>query len=380
VARTAALAVAAGVVVANNYYAQPLAAVIAADFHASSVAVGAVLTVVQAAYAVGIALLVPLGDVLECRRLLVAMLSVTTLGMIVFAVSPTLVVAGAAAALVGVTTSAAQILVAVSGRAVGGELGRTIAGMAAGLILGMVLSRAFAGFAVGALGWRGVFALGAALTAAVALLLCRVLPPLPSLTRQSYPELMRSVPALVRTNPQLTRLLPCGASAFASLAAIWTSIGFALTGPPLRLSESWIGLVALIGALGAVGGWAAGRLATSDRAPRVVDASLPTIAAGALVIGVGAGSLPVVMAGLAVIDMAVQATNIATRTMVLSIDTSARSRLNALYATAAFGGAAAGSGLSAVAYSAFGWGGVVTVAAAIPALGWSLWLVSRSPR
>lgn len=71
---------ATGVIIANNYYAQPLEAALAAEFGASTSAIGAVLTLIQLSYALGLATLVPLGDLLERRRLVVTMLAVTVAG------------------------------------------------------------------------------------------------------------------------------------------------------------------------------------------------------------------------------------------------------------------------------------------------------------
>jgi predicted MFS family arabinose efflux permease len=137
-----ALTAAAGIAVANNYFAQPLAPDIAATFHVSSRAFGTVLSLVQLSYAVGIAFLVPLADLVDGRRLVVRMLAVTTVGQLLAAFSPGLVVFATAGVAVALTTAVAQVIVGVSGRAVpGGRTGATVGRVAMGLILGMVLSR-----------------------------------------------------------------------------------------------------------------------------------------------------------------------------------------------------------------------------------------------
>src|SRR6478672_8877773 len=72
------LTVASGASVANLYYNQPLLSDIARTFHASSRATGAIATLTQAGYAVGLLLFVPLGDVVERRRLIVTLLVCVT--------------------------------------------------------------------------------------------------------------------------------------------------------------------------------------------------------------------------------------------------------------------------------------------------------------
>ena len=160
---------ATGVIIANNYYAQPLEAAIADAFDAPSSAVGAVLTLIQLSYALGLATLVPLGDLLERRRLTVLMLSVVVLGQVVVAVAPRLAVLAAAAALVALMTVAAQVLVPFAAHlAPEGEQGKVISTVMSGLLIGVLLSRVVAGLVSELVGWRAVFVLGALLTAVAA--------------------------------------------------------------------------------------------------------------------------------------------------------------------------------------------------------------------
>jgi len=180
----AAMTFATGVIIANNYYAQPLEAAIAEAFHSSSAAVGAVLTTIQLSYALGLALLVPLGDLLERRRLVVTMLTITALGQVGVALSPALAVLASAAAVVALTSVAAQILVPFAAHlARDGEQGKTISTVMSGLLVGVLLSRVVAGAVAQVLGWRAVFVLGAALTAVAVIALWRALPVLPLATR-----------------------------------------------------------------------------------------------------------------------------------------------------------------------------------------------------
>ena len=171
---------ATGVIIANNYYAQPLEAAIAEAFDAPSSAVGAVLTLIQLSYALGLATLVPLGDLLERRRLTVLMLAVVVLGQLVVAVAPALAVLAAAAAVVALMTVAAQVLVPFAAHlAPEGEQGKVISTVMSGLLIGVLLSRVVAGLVSELLGWRAVFVLGALLTAVAVVLLWRTLPVLP---------------------------------------------------------------------------------------------------------------------------------------------------------------------------------------------------------
>jgi predicted MFS family arabinose efflux permease len=314
--------------------------------------------------------------------LVVRMLAVTALGQVVVALSSGLAMFAAAGVAVALTTAVAQVIVGVSGRAVpGGRTGETVGRVAMGLILGMVLSRSFAAFGAAALGWRAVFALGALLTGSAALSLRRILPPLPPQVRMSYPELVRSLLVLVREHAELRWLLPCGFSAFAALSAVWTSISFMLARPPQSHDQAVIAWIALLGAFGALGGrWSGGR--ADDHAPRIVSWALPAIVAAAVALGAGAtpGAIWLLVLGLMAFDAAVQAANIATRTMVLDLEKTATGRLNAVYATVSFSGGAVGGGLGALAYAAYGWVWVCGLAAVFPTLAWCGWRLSPYAR
>ncbi len=372
----AAMTFATGVIIANNYYAQPLEAAIAEAFHVTSSAVGAVLTAIQLSYAVGLALLVPLGDLLERRRLVVTMLTVTVLGQVVVAASPALAVLASAACVVALTSVAAQILVPFAAHlARDGEQGKTISTVMSGLLVGVLLSRVVAGVVAQALGWRSVFLLGAALTAVAVAALWRALPVLEPATRLRYPALLRSVLTLLREEPVLRWRIVYSASSYAAFGAIWTSIGFLLARPPHNLPEGAIGLFSLFGVAGALAARGAGKLADRGWAHWTVGVALALTALSMLLVGAGAVSLVALAIGLVIFDAGVQGTHISNQTIIYALRPDARSRVNSAYMTAYFLGGATGSGLSALIYATHGWIGVCVLAAAFPTAGWCVWLV-----
>lgn len=375
------MTVATGAIIANNYYAQPLEAALAAEFDAPSSAVGAVLMLIQLSYALGLATLVPLGDLLERRRLVVVMLSVTVLGQLAVAVSPSLQVLAAAAAMVGLTTVAAQVLVPFAAHlAPEGEQGKVVSTVMSGLLIGILVSRVVAGLVSQLVGWRAVFVLGAVLTAAATVALWCTLPVLAPTTRMAYPSLLRSVLVLVRDEPELRWRMVISASSYAAFGAVWTSIGFLLAAPPHDLGDAAIGLFALFGVAGALGARIAGRFADRGRAHGAVGAflALTVLSFGALALG--PTSLVALAIGLVVFDLGVQGAHISNQTIVYALRPEARSRLNSAYMTGYFLGGATGSGLSALVYASHGWGGVSVLGAAFPAAGLLLWAVDTARR
>lgn len=365
---------ATGAIIANNYYAQPLEAELSAYFGVPSSAIGAVLTLIQLSYALGLATLVPLGDLLERRRLVVTLLGVTVLGLVGVALSPTLPLLAAAAGLVGLTTVAAQILVPFAATiARPGEQGKTVSTVMSGLLIGILVSRVVAGVVAELVGWRGVFVLGAVLTAVSALALWRTLPVLEPATDLRYPKLLGSVLTLIRDEPVLRFRMAVGACGYASFGALWTSVGFLLAAPPFGLSQARIGLFALFGVAGALAARFAGRLADRGKAFPATGAFLALVALSWIPLGLGAVSLVALAIGLVLFDLGVQGSHISNQNTIYALHPEARSRLNTAYMTSYFLGGALGSGLSSAVYASHGWLGVSIVGAAFPTLGFLLW-------
>jgi predicted MFS family arabinose efflux permease len=366
---------ATGAIVANLYYAQPLEATLAEHFGASTGAVGAALTIIQVAYAVGLATVVPLGDLLQRRRLVVGVLVLTVAGLVAAATAPSLAVLGSAFAVVGVTAVAAQVLVPFAAQlARPGEQGRTVGTVMSGLLIGVLVARVVSGLVADWLGWRAVFVLAAVLTALCAVALWRALPVVEPSVRTSYPRLLGSVLGLIRDQPVLRLRMIYGATSYASFGALWTSIGFLLASPPFDLSDAKIGLFALFGVAGALMARFAGRLADRGLTHPMTGAALALTAASFVLVWFGGHSLVALAVGIVVFDMALQGCHITNQSVVFALAPQARSRLNTAYMTSYFVGGATGSGLSAAMYAAHGWPGVVVVGAAFPTLGFLVWL------
>src|SRR3984957_419154 len=168
------MAVACGAAVANIYYAQPLLSTIAHDFSVSDGTAGLLVTASQVGYAAGLVLLVPLGDLLERRTLIVRILLVTAMALAATALSPDFIALAAALIVVGVTSVVAQILVPMASTlAPEHERGKVVGNVMSGLLVGILVARTASGLIAAAGGWRLVFGLSAALMLLLAAVLRR---------------------------------------------------------------------------------------------------------------------------------------------------------------------------------------------------------------
>jgi predicted MFS family arabinose efflux permease len=370
------MAVGCGAVVANLYYAQPLEDTLARRLAVGPGVIGVILTLIQIGYAIGLATLMPLGDLVERRRLLAVMLAVAVAGLTTMALAPGAAVLGSAAVLVGVSTSAAQVIVPFAAHIAGpAEQGRVVSTVMSGLLIGILVSRTVAGLVAQVGGWRLVFGAGAVLTAAIAVLLWRELPRVAPTARMSYRALLGSVVRLAGTEPVLRRRTLYGMAVFASFSAFWASAGFLLAGPGFGWNNAQIGLFALIGVAGAVAARFAGRLADAGRSRTSTGLFLIVMAASYGLLAIGAHSVVALAIGVALMDLGCQGAHITNQALIYPLRPAARSRLNTVYMTCYFVAGATGSGLSAtLVYPRFGWAGVCVLGAAFPAAATLLWL------
>ncbi|ARF55675.1 MFS transporter [Streptomyces gilvosporeus] len=376
------MSVATGLSAAGNYFAQPLLDLIGRDLHLSASTAALVVTVAQTGYGLGLLLLVPLGDLLERRRLAVTLCALTAAFLTVTASAPNAALLLTGTALTGLTSCAAQVVVPFAATlSTPAERGRTVGTVMAGLLLGILLARTAAGLLAELSGWRTIYWVNAALMLLIAVLLRLRLPALRTPAGLRYPALLRSTLALFATEPVLRWRAALGALAFAGFSTLWTAVAFLMSGPAYGWQESAIGLLGLVGAAGSLSASVAGRLADRGLVHRVtgVSAFLLLGSWGLLAAGGSGGgwSLAALLAGVVVLDLAVQGLHISNQHAVYAVRPESRNRLNSAYMTSYFAGGAAGSALTSAVWGAGGWGGVCVLGAGLGVALVGVWVVER---
>jgi predicted MFS family arabinose efflux permease len=368
------LATACGLSVANTYYVQPLLDAIATDLHAGHAATGLLVTVGQLGYAAGLVLLVPLGDLVDRRRLVTGALLVAALGLAAAGLAPGLGALGLALAVVGITSVVAQILIPFAATlAPAAERGRIVGAVMTGLMVGSLLSRTLAGIVGQVAGWRTMFWLGAVAILALAILLWRRLPHVAPTVSMPYGRLLRSVGTLVAREPVLRRRSIYGALAFALMSVFWTTLAFVLSGAPYGFGEAAIGVFSLIGIPAAFAAPFVGRFADRGGARHATGAYLGLIALGLVIALAGTTHLIALAAAAVLITGGAQALHVTNQSEIYALDASARSRITTAYMTSFFAGGTAGSALAATAYAASGWTAVVGLGGLFAVAGLVLW-------
>ncbi|WP_430381376.1 MFS transporter [Streptomyces arenae] len=374
----ALFAVASGMTVANLYYAQPLLAELRGVFHVGESTAGSLITLTQVGYVIGMVFLVPLGDRLEKRSLVTALLTVTTLAMAAAGLATGFPMLLAASLVSGATSVVAQILVPFAASLAPDQArGRIVGRVMSGLLTGILLSRTLSSLVSGVAGWRVVYLGSALLMALLAVALRLALPRHAPTTSVPYHHVLRSTAALVRTHPVLLRRGLYQAAMFGAFSAFWTTVSYVLTGPRFHYSAVGVGVFALVGAAGAAVAPLAGHWADRGLTRPMTGAALGVAALAFAVAGLGQHSVVLIALAAVALDMAVQTTLILGQHTVYQLDPLARARLNSAFIAIFFIGGAVGSQAGSVAYRAGGWGAVSVFGAALPVLALLYWLTER---
>jgi predicted MFS family arabinose efflux permease len=368
------LALTCGAAVANLYYAQPLLETLADDFHVSVATAGLLVTVSQLGYVVGLALLVPVGDLRERRGLITVTLAITAVGLGVAAAAPGFVVFGVALGVVGVTSTVAQVIVPMSSSlAADHERGRVVGIVMSGLLIGILVARTVSGLIAAAFGWRMVFVVGAVGMLVLAMTLRRALPRVPPTTAGSYGSLLRSVAGLVRSERVLRERMALGALAFGCFSALWTALAFLLAGAPYHYGNAVIGLFGLVGVAGATAAVVAGRLSDRGWGAQTATAAILALLISWAALAAGKTSVVALIIGIALLDLGVEGLHISNQSAIFALRPDARSRLNTAYMVSCFLGASLFSALAAAIFDANGWSGVCVLGGATAALALVIW-------
>ncbi|HEY6788824.1 MAG TPA: MFS transporter [Trebonia sp.] len=375
---TFVLAAACGLAVANIYYAQPLLGLLSRSFHTSEGAVTVVVTATQIGYAVGLFVLLPLGDLFENRKLTSAMLVVTAAALALAGFAPWLGVFLVASVVIGVTSVVAQILIPFAAHLTPeATRGQVMGRLNSGLLLGVMLARSLSSLVAAAWGWRAIFFISSALMLITACALARMLPSRAPDHTAGYIRLMTSIAALVRDEPVLRQRSLRQAIVFAAFSAYWTSIAFELSGRH-GFNQAEIGLFALVGAVGVGVAPLVGRLADRGTDRYATGAALLLIVAALVIADVGAGSVLLLGLAAVLLDIGMTSNQILSQRQIYQLRPTARARLNTVYMGSAFLGGAAGSAIAGALHGPYGWTGVTLFGASIVVLAFLLWAWTRT--
>lgn len=359
-----------GVVVANLYYCQPLLGALSRAFRVSEESASFVNIFSQLGYGLGLLFIVPLGDMLARRGMLIWMHLLAALSLIGVGFSPDIGWLYFFSTCVGITSTACQLFIPLAMHlASDDERGKVLGIILGGLLTGILLSRSLSGFVAEYWGWESVYFISAGLMLIMTLLIWKFIPGEEPAFKGNYGQLMQSLVSLFRQEPVIRESAWIGACLFGAVAAFWATMAFFLEKPPYGFSLLIIGLFGIIGAGGALISPFVGRITDRAGPLKPMRWGIVLMMIGYMILFLGKSGIGLVIAGIILIDMGLQCTHIPNLSRNYSLLPEARTRLNTIYMTFFFVGGTLGSSFGSIAWNMGGWTGVCAVGIAMVILG-----------
>ena len=354
------MAIIAGAVITNIYCTQPILPLIASDLGLDLTTVDLVAGSALLGFATGLALLLPMGDRFDRRKLVLGQIALAFCFAIAAALSPSVGTLIAASFGLGIVSCVPQQLVpfaAVMSKP--SERGRNVGTVVSGIMVGILLGRTIAGVVGEAWGWRAVYGLEAAFMIPVWIAAAALLPKGVPSTNLSYPRLLASLWPLMRDNSAIRQSMIVQALLWACFNAFWVNLAALLANGPFQLGSAWAGGFGIIGAAGALAASLGGRATDRLGSRSVIGASIGIVTLAYLLLAGAQTSMALLVLGVIVLDIGVQSGLVSNQTRAFAVDPKAQGRINSLYMTATFFGGAVGAAVSGWLMTRFGWSGIV---------------------
>ncbi|MDR6610166.1 MFS transporter [Pseudomonas synxantha] len=364
--------------VANVYFAQPLLDSMAQSLDVATSMIGVVVTATQMGYALGLLFIVPLGDLLNRKWLILTQVLLSAVALAGAGAAQHWLTLLAAMIAVGLLAVVVQVLVAYTAvLATPSQRGQAVGTVTSGIVLGILLARFTSGLIADLAGWRAVYFVSSGLMLIIAAVFCKVLPPVVSPHNQyTYPALIRSLFMLFITEPVLRIRGLLALLIFAAFSVLWTSMVLPLSAPPLSLSHTAIGMFGLAGVAGALAARRSGRWADQGFGQRVTGISLAILTLSWLPISYAETSLIALVCGVIVLDFAVQAVHVTNQSLIFAARPDAQSRMVGAYMCFYSVGSALGAAAATQVYALWGWSAVSLLGALISATALVLWFLT----
>ena len=349
------MAVSGGIIIANIYYNQPILKEIGLSLNASEAAIGKISMLSQLGFGLGMFFLLPLGDKLNRKNLILFLTSMLAVVLILFTMARTVTQAYVLSFLIGLCSTPAQIILPMAATLGGTNRGKTVGQVFSGILTGILGARVLSGFLSDLLGWRYVYGISTGMVTLVAILLKFHLPQVPAKFKGNYVDLLKSTLSLIKEYRTLRQAALLGSLTFGIFCSFWTTLTFHLGSSPLNYSVSTIGSFGLIAIGGAMLAPYFGKLADKGNAYRSLLITVGLIVGSVILMKVFPYSLTVLMIGIFFLDIGVQATQVTNFARIYALHEHAHSRLNTIYMTTYFIGASIGTYFGLLSWKLGGW-------------------------
>lgn len=353
------LTIVAGVSVANLYYNQPLLNMIHLDLHITEFQANFISMITQVGYALGLFFIIPLGDLIKRKKIVLINSSLLILSLITIGCSHNIWVLFTASLITGICSIIPQIFVPIAAQySIPRDKGRNIGIIISGLLTGILASRVFSGIVGEYFGWRAVFFIASAFMFISTIAIMIVLPEINPTFRGSYKRLIKSIVALIRTYPR-TLIYSCRAAfAFGSFLAMWSTLAFKMHLSPFYAGSNIVGMLGLCGIAGALSASFIGKYV---KRVGVINFNMIgcclMFSAWSLFV-MAENSYAGIIAGIILLDVGMQCIQLSNQIPIFDVCPDAPSRINTVFMTTFFIGGSCGTLFAGIAWKIDQWHGV----------------------
>lgn len=367
--------------VANLYYSYPILNILADDFGVSDQRASLVPTMTQVGYAVGLLLIVPVGDIVRRRPMVLSLMLVTALIWLGCTLTQSFSAFLGFSFLVGLLTITPQLMFPLAVQYAPQRHRTTmISVVMSGLVFGVLIARLLSGIVTQYTSWRNVYWVSFGLQVLVWVFLFISMPDYPILSPgTSYPRILLKIVTLPFQKPDLTQNALMAFLTQGMFTSFWTTLTFQLA-DVFHYSTLSIGLFALIGISPVFLNPLISRFLVARIHPHgtLIIAHLVTLTA--ICIGTFVGTFSI--AGLVIWaffgDLGMNTIIVANRVAIAHVDPKAQNAVNSVYMVNTFCGQLFGTAVGNALYANGGWthSGAFNIAQMIAGL---LVIVLRGP-
>lgn len=352
------MSISAGLVVANLYYSQPLLNQIGDTFDVGESAASNVVLAAQLGYAIGLLIIIPLGDMISNIKILKVDFVVMVISLLVAAISTSLWMLVVSCLFIGISSAIPQFFVPMAANLSDDKnRGRAIGVMMTGLLIGIIGSRVISGFIGDQFGWETMYYVSAAAMAILFIILYFKLPRLNPHYEGTYGQLVKSMWVFLKTEPTLRLAIVRGTLSFAGLTAMWTTLVFVMK-DSFGYGSTVTGLFGLLGIVGALGANVVGKLNDRYSKNKLIAIGIILLLFSWFLFLFSTHFIIGLALGIITVDLGQQTIHITNQNIILAKIPGARNRINTVYMVIFFIGGALGASLGSLAYQDYGWIGV----------------------